>query len=222
MDKWREQTAAYALGGLSPAEREAFDVHLLACAECAIEVRQLAQVTAALAYAVPPRAPASALRSRVIDALVATPADGLGVARPPASAAPTRLLRPWLLAAASLMIAVGLGAYSFGLRRAASEAKTVVVVLAASDLVRVDLAGQPVAPRAAARAFWSQSQGLVFTASNLPPLPGGRTYQLWIVTGDAPIGAGLLKPGADGFAHGVFAAPPSQSKAVAMAVTSEP
>jgi anti-sigma-K factor RskA len=117
---------------------------------------------------------------------------------------------------------MGLAGYSVALRRAASDAKTVVVVLGAPDLVRVALAGQPVAPRAAARAFWSRSRGLVFTASNLPPLAGGRTYQLWIVTGQTPVGAGLLKPGVDGITHAVFATPSDLSTPVAMAVTIEP
>ena len=107
-------------------------------------------------------------------------------------------------------------------RQRASENQAVVIVLNASDLVRVDLAGQPVAPRAAARAFWSRSQGLVFTASSLPPLPAGRTYQLWIVTAAAPIGAGVLKPGVDGGAHAVFMTPSDLAKPIAIALTIEP
>src|SRR5262245_54144881 len=129
---------------------------------------------------------------------------------------------PWLLAAASLLLAAGLGVYAVQLRRLAQEAGTVVVVLAATDLVRVDLAGQVVAPQASARAFWSQARGLVFTASNLPVLPSGRTYQLWIISGDTPVGAGLLKPGLDGGAHAVFAPPSGVTRAAAMAVTIEP
>ena len=88
--------------------------------------------------------------------------------------------------------------------------------------MRVELAGQPVAPRAFARAFWSRSRGLVFTASNLPPLASGRTYQLWIVNGQTPVGAGLLKPDADGIVHAVFTTPSDLAKAVAIAVTIEP
>jgi anti-sigma-K factor RskA len=157
---------------------------------------------------------------------------------------------PWLLAAASLIAAVALGGYSGRIRgqlaaleqrvrdvtqRAdasdrqvaelqakLSENRAVVVVLNASDLVRVDLAGQPVAPLAMARAFWSRSRGLVFTASRLPPLPAGRTYQLWVVTAQAPVGAGLLKPEVDGGAHAVFMTPSNLAKPVAIALTIEP
>ncbi len=97
-----------------------------------------------------------------------------------------------------------------------------VIVLAAEDLVRVDLAGQPVAPRASARAFWSRTRGLIFTASSLPPLPAGRTYELWIIAGQTPIRAGLLRPASDGAVHAVFTTPGNLSKAAAFAVTIEP
>ena len=43
-------------------------------------------------------------------------------------------------------------------------------VLAAPDLVRIDLMGQAVAPQASARALWSRARGMVFTSSNLPAL----------------------------------------------------
>src|SRR5439155_25504979 len=107
-------------------------------------------------------------------------------------------------------------------RRTAAGAQSQVAVLAAPDVKRIDFAGQPVAPQASARAFWSRSRGLVFTASNLPPLPAGRTYQLWIVTPEMAIGAGLLKPGGDGAVHAVFATRPDLTKPVALALTIEP
>ena len=130
----------------------------------------------------------------------------------------------WQLAtAASFALAVGLGLYTSQLRgritvledelrdtrsrerrRSASgrcaadrgRRRRSLAVLTAPDVARIDLAGQPpVAPRASARAFWSRSRGMVFTASNLPPLPAGSVYQLWVVTKEpAPLSAGLLTP----------------------------
>jgi len=230
VDKWCEDAAAYALGTLPPAERLEYERHLVACSECAVEAAAFARVAALLAHTAPPLTPSARLRDKVIEVVQVSGTRspeldfGFRDRLPHATQRqkPRAVLAPWLLAAASLMIAVGLGGYSVALRRAASEAKTVVVVLGASDLVRVELAGQPVAPRAAARAFWSRSRGLVLTASNLPPLATGRIYQVWIVTGQTPVGAGLLRPGADGVAHGVFATPSDVSTPVAMAVTIEP
>jgi anti-sigma-K factor RskA len=160
--------------------------------------------------------------------------------------------RPWLAVAAAIALAVGLGVYAADLRRqigtlearlheatlranagelaiadarrAVTEARSQIAVLAAPDLARLDLAGQPAAPRAAARAFWSRSRGLVFTASDLPALPPGRTYQLWVLSKEAPpFGSGLLlKPDADGRVTMIFDTPVDLPKPIAMAVTIEP
>jgi hypothetical protein len=160
---------------------------------------------------------------------------------------------PWLAAAASFIAAIGLGIYSWQLRgqldlltrelsqarsrlestereienarRVASDAQATVRVIAAPDLLKSDLAGQPVAPRSTARAFWSRSRGLVFTASDLPPLPVGRTYQLWFVTSLTPlsaVSATTFAPDANGQVETVIATPPNLVRAVALAVTIEP
>lgn len=98
-------------------------------------------------------------------------------------------------------------------------------VLIAPDMARIDLAGQPVAPGAAARAFWSRQKGMVFAASQLPALPSGKVYQLWVVPGGAgaaPISAGLLTPDATGGVTLQIATPPDIPTPVALAVTLEP
>jgi hypothetical protein len=108
-------------------------------------------------------------------------------------------------------------------RRTASQAESSVAVLTAPDLARIDLEGQPAAPAASARAFWSRSRGLVFSGSNLPPPPARRTYQLWVITAaPAPISAGLLMPDQDGRVTAMFQTPPDMAKPVAMAITLEP
>jgi anti-sigma-K factor RskA len=118
-----------------------------------------------------------------------------------------------------------------GLRRALSDAQVQTqnlrleaAVFMAPDVNKVDLAGQPVAPAASARAFWSRSRGVVFAANNLPALPAGKTYQLWFVPGNAaPVSAGLITPDATGSATVHFVTPPTTpDKIAAMAVTIEP
>ena len=63
---------------------------------------------------------------------------------------------------------------------------------------------------------------MVFTASNLPPLPAGRVYQVWVVTGPAPVSAGLLNPDASGGGLTFFSTPPDIPPPTAVAVTLEP
>ena len=133
----REQAAAFALGALGDEDRTEFEAHLLVCDECDDDVRSFTRVATALAYSVPPAVPDESLRARVVDAAVRMP-----------SSSTASTLAPWLLAAACLAAAVGFGAYASTLRRNPLVAPSVIVVLTAEDLVRVDLAGQPATPRA--------------------------------------------------------------------------
>jgi hypothetical protein len=230
-----DQTGSYVLGALTPAERQAFEAHLAVCSECAAEVRSMTPVIAALAHLASPAAPAPEVRHGLLAAV--KPRSRPQVSR--------------LALVASVALAIALGGYAGQLRarvstlesrlreattraeaserlvadarRTAFEAQSTVAVLAAPDLARIDLAGQPAAPGASARAFWSRSRGLVFTASNLPPPPPGRAYQLWVLTAQpAPISAGMLKPDGSGRVNALFATPPDLPTPVAMAVTLEP
>jgi hypothetical protein len=106
--------------------------------------------------------------------------------------------------------------------RAAEGVQLRMAVLTAPDLRRVDLAGQTPAPRAAGRGFWSQSRGLVFAANELPPLPAGRTYQLWYLTPAAPVSAGLFQPDAGGAIAATFDPPPAGAAPNGLAVSLEP
>lgn len=159
---------------------------------------------------------------------------------------------PWLAAAASFAVTVALGGYALQLRgrvgdletrlrnavaradagerqiadarRTVADVESRVAVLSAPDLTRVDLSGQKVAPEASGRGYWSRSRGLMFTASNLPALPAGRTYQFWVLTAQTPpISNGwLLRPDPDGRVTVVFDTPVDLPKPTAMAVSIEP
>jgi anti-sigma-K factor RskA len=172
-------------------------------------------------------------------------------AAPAVAARPAPSWTGWLAAAAALIMAIGTGVYALQLRDriarteerasqaereltlvrralgdAESQTRTLrlqAAVLIAPDMARVDLAGQPVAPSAAARAFWSRSRGMVFAATALPQLPTGKVYQLWVVPGaQAPISAGLLTPDPQGSITAHFVTPPDIPTPVALAVTLEP
>src|SRR5262249_44614492 len=99
-------------------------------------------------------------------------------------------------------------------------------ILAAPDVIRVDLKGQGDAAASAAQVFWSASRGvLVMNAANMPPLAAGGFFGLGGVppgAGAAPLGAGLFKVDPVGVVTTV--APPSAlfPAADAFAITIEP
>jgi anti-sigma-K factor RskA len=209
------QAAAYVLEALDPDERASFDAHLSGCDECREEVRSLRRVAEALSRSVPGRTPRPELRERVLGAFAPGGA--------PAIIAGGRVSRrSWLPLAATLALAVGIGIYAARLQERVGELQSAMGVLAAPDLVSIDLAGQAPAPQASARALWSRTRGMVFTASNLPPLPAGRVYQVWVVTAQAPISAGLLTRGQEGAEQTFFETPPDIPPPAAVAVSIEP
>lgn len=242
-DELRQDAAAYVLGALDRDERAAFEAHLAGCAECAAEVRSLRGAADALAGAVPQRTPPPGLRAHVLSSLPNAPASVVPF--------PAKKSGGWLLpVAATIFLILGLGMYTVRLqirlalvearleeamtqtaranqsladaRRVANDAQSAMAVMAAPDVARIDLAGQAPAPGARARALWSRNRGMVFTASNLPELPEGRVYQVWVVTGPGPVSAGLLTPDANGGGSVYFTTPPDIAQPVAVAVTLEP
>jgi anti-sigma-K factor RskA len=221
-EELKANAAGYVLGSLDPEERRAFESHLAGCAECSAEVASLRPVVGALATAVPQVTPRGELRDRILSGA----AGGAATSRRRASE--TRV-GGWLPLAAAIVIAIGAAVYVVRLQRQIGElqarfdqAQATTAVLAAPDLARIDLQGQPVAPDARARALWSRSRGLVFTAANLPAAPAGKAYQVWVVTAQAPISAGLLTPDPSGVGTQYYMTPADIAPPVAVAVTLEP
>lgn len=242
-DGIKGDAGAYVLGSLDPQERVFFKAHLAGCQECAAEVRSLGGVVEALARGVPQRTPRPELRQRVLASSGAQPH-----AKPVARVGDAR---QWLPLAALVVLTVGIGVYAARLqvrvavledrleqallqaaaaetavadaRRVNTQLQTAMGVLAAPDLVRIDLAGQAPAPQASARALWSRARGMVFTATNLPPPPAGQVYQVWVVpAAQPPISAGLLTPDPAGAGQTYFSTPPDIPPPAAVAVSIEP
>jgi anti-sigma-K factor RskA len=247
-DDLKQDAAAYALGVLEAGERAAFETHLAGCAECAAEVRDMRLVAGALPYAVPQVSPPPSLRARILGEIAATaPAPALPG---PVLRERRGSLPQWLSIAAMLVLGVAMFMYAQRMqarvsslesqlrdaqarateadrltaeaRNVAFRAQSAMGVFAAPDVARIDLAGQPVAINARARALWSRQRGMVFTVSNLPALPAGRVYQVWVVTAQAPVSAGLLTPDAAGGGSVYYETPVDILPPTAVAVTLEP
>ena len=73
-----------------------------------------------------------------------------------------------------------------------ASAQTQLNVVTAPDSTRLALIGQKDTPTASGRADWSPSRGLALSVSNLPMLLPMRDYQVWLLTRNGPVSAGLL------------------------------
>ena len=156
----------------------------------------------------------------------------------------------WLSAAAMLLVASGAGIYAANLKlqlddvelrlvdavmklqasemqvaNASAEVtavRTNLALLSAPDVQDLKLSGKAPAADATGRAFVSRTRGLLFAASNLPQLPGDRTYQLWFLTRGAPVSAGIVKPDPQGNITAAFDALPDAPVPTGFAVSVEP
>ena len=221
---WSELAAPYALGAVAPDERERFEAHLAECAACRGEVGAFREVTALLPDAAPAATPPAGLRDRILrEARQARP---IGRGRAP--------VIPWLAAAASLVLAVGLG-YGYLRARAALQqasaalaARTdslgardsLIATLLSPDVGTAALAATGQAP--SARLYWSPSRRrVVMAVFRLPPAPAGRTYQLWAIAQGKPVSLGVFNTAADGRLTAAMQLPPGLTFELT-AVTEEP
>jgi hypothetical protein len=151
---------------------------------------------------------------------------------------------PWLAAAASLVLLLGVGAYASSLRgrlasvearyaaaereraeleqRVREREATLAAVSGPTARVIEMAAARPAAP--GGRMFWDPStHRWTFFAHNLPAVRAGREYQLWLITADQQkIPAGTFRPDPRGNAvvEATYALPADALAAVA--VTEEP
>ena len=200
---WLDAAAAYALGALDEGERAPFEAHLADCPRCRAEVATMRDTVGQLAHAAAAAEPPPGLRDRVLAEARRVRPIGRRAAR-----------GPWLLAAASLALAVALGA-AFARERAAARGAAATLaearrLLAARDSTLAALLGPDihVASLAATgraptvRVFWNRERSMfVVMAFDLPAAPAGRTYQLWALARDkgaAPVSMGVFNSGPDG------------------------
>jgi anti-sigma-K factor RskA len=180
--------------------------------------------------------------------------SGAGAAPASERAQPSEISPPWRTnfgrAALGWVVAVALALVCFGLlwqnstlqRDVASlraqfqaqlddqgskleQANEVVATLLDPEATKIELVAVGNKPQPRGKAIYQRrNRNLIFFASNLPPLPAERIYELWLFPahGGAPIAAGLFKPDAWGSATVVNPPLPEGVEATNFAVTLEP
>jgi anti-sigma-K factor RskA len=246
-EKFAEDLALYALDALTGEDRAGLLAHLNTCASCKLELEQLRRDTALLALsAVGPRPPARA-KNRLMDAVAKEPTT---VVASPLSQNARKSGAPstgtgnhwwgwlgWAATAAVVVFALSLWKENAGLKsmvasatsqaaenaRQMEELRRVAAPLLETDAQRVTLVAAKTPPQPQGKAFYLRKRNsLVFVASNMPALPSGKAYELWLIpTTGNPIAAGVFKPDAHGSGTVVNPPLPTGVEAKAFAITVE-
>ena len=209
--------APFALDALPEDERARVSAHVRICARCRQILEREQQVVDVLPLVAAAPAPPG-LRAKILEAAAQTPQIPISVAERPTSARfggrPSWLTRlgGWLVAAALLLISLGLGAWNLTLQQeiqALQPGPARQTVLAATS----DSAG--------AVGSLSAHQGVgIVTVSHLPPPGAGLVYEVWIINAHGAQPAGTFVTTPDGNATFVLARPPNPGETIA--ITAEP
>ena len=239
-EQFADDLVLYALNELTGAEREALEEHLQACADCRRELQALRADLGLLGLSSSGPQPPSRSKDRLVRAIAAEP-RGVSVPTPVPYAASQRswwwALVPALAALGLLVFAVSLWRGNAGLKDQLAELRNrnqdqsieldrvnqELRLLTSPDAVHVSLTPQksPQEPRGTA-IFSPSGKRMLLMASNLPAVPQGKAYELWIIPASgAPIPAGVFKPDEHGNAIMMDHTMPEGVEAKTFAITVE-
>jgi anti-sigma-K factor RskA len=247
-EQFAEDLPLYALESLEGSERQALERHLEGCASCRRELELLRGDCGLLALSTAGPKPPARARQRLMSAIANEPRLTAGAFGHEHQQRRwwTSFARPvlgWLAAAALALVCIGLLRQNSTLERNVvslrtqfeaqlndqrsklEQANEVVATLVDPESTKIELVAVGNEPQPRGKAIYQRrNRNLIFFASNLPPLPIQKIYELWLfpASGGAPIAAGLFKPDARGSAMVVNPPLPQGVEAKNFAVTLEP
>ena len=217
----RDSYELYALGLLDGEEKREIDLHLgRNCAACRKYLKEALAVNALLLSQAPEVVAPSRLRRRVMASVGIERAGLTWIAA--------------LVAAAAVLVALWLGTESRATDRELAQAR-LALQQSVGERDRLEQAlsflnqpetrqvnfglDKPAPPRG--NFFLNPRLGVLLIASNLPALPAGKAYELWVIPkGGAPRPAGTFQSGPQGTAMHILNGAVDSS--VTLAVTVEP
>ncbi|MDQ2653106.1 MAG: anti-sigma factor [Chloroflexota bacterium] len=229
-DNVRDLLGAYALGAVDAREAAEMRAFLEQDAVAEAELAELLAAVSVLPALAEPMTPPAGLRDRIAAAaladLPARPAPVAPPAPPPPVATferavePANVVRPepafwqraavWATAAAALLlISLGLLYWNMQLRDEISTTPQVETLA---------LATTEMAPEAHGEVKYMPQEGvLMLDVRNLPPLPEGYVYEVWLIGDGDPVPAGVFT---DSTVQHAMAA--DRSQFTTLAITMEP
>ena len=226
-ERFEELREIYVLGALPEEDRREFEEYFAAHPGRQAEIEELSAVAGLLALSPQEQEPSPELRRRIMGAVRAEAAEADAVH-------PRAGRRSWLAGlretvgvrdlalAAAAMLVIGLFSWSMLLQGEVRDLQGRVQ----------GLQSQPQGPQMIALGGTGTKQGVwaelvtlegdraVLMAENMPPVPEGKTYQIWVIEDDVPKPSGLFEP-ADGTVATVVETPLKGADAVAVTVEPE-
>ncbi|WP_269937395.1 anti-sigma factor [Arthrobacter sp. HY1533] len=208
-------TGSYALNALTNGERSDFERHALTDPQTLEEVRSLSETAALLAYGTPAETPPPALKADVMAAIRNTrqlpsssvvrdisSARGTGARKAGTTQSRSRWV-PAISAAAALAIfaGVGVGGWVAGQNSSDTEMKQQLAQAQAQQQAMLAIMSSPDAKMATTTlsdggtvtvASSGKANKAAVMVDGMPPLPEGKTYELWFISAAGAVPAGLM------------------------------
>jgi anti-sigma-K factor RskA len=233
-DELRDHYELYALGIAEAPEAGEIRAHLdRNCPTCVPGVRSARELTTLIGAAAPAAEPPARLRKRVLaiaggrrtslwnwSPVWAAVAAGASIAAVVFNTRAQRASTELAQAAAELR---QVQSESASQTRELARLNDAFSILNQPNVKQVVFGGgAPQPPRG--RVFLDPKRGVLLVASNLPPAPAGKIYEMWVIPkakGGKPMPAGLFQSAADGTALHVLPGPVDVAGTAAVAVTVE-
>ena len=200
--RFEELKDAYVLGALPEGERREFEEYLAHHPERQAEIEELGAVAGLLALSPPERDPSPELRQRIMDAVRAEAVHPLE-SRHSWLTWIGELLAPHNLAlGAAALLVIGLLSWSMLLRGEVQDLQGRLQSLQSQpqEPQMVELGGAGTEKGARAEVVTLEGNRAVLVVEDMPPVPEGKTYQIWVIEEDVPKPSGLFKPKRDSIA----------------------
>jgi anti-sigma-K factor RskA len=201
--RFEELKGAFVLGALPDEERRDFEEYLASHPERQAEIEELGTVAGLLALSPEEHDPPPELRRRimgVVEAEAGRPRvesrswfarwrESLGV-------------RGLALGAAVAMLVIGLFSWNLILQGEIQDLQGRVQSLQSQpqEPQMVELRGAGTEQGARAEVVTLEGDRAVLVVEDMPPIPEGKTYQIWVIEGDVPKPSGLFEPKQDSVA----------------------
>ena len=200
--RFEELKDAYVLGALAEEERREFEAYLAAHPERQAEIEDLGAVAGLLALSPQEHEPPPELRSRIMEAVGGEAVRPRASRRSPFAWIGELLsVRSLALGAAALLV-IGLFSWSMLLRGEVQDLQGRVQSLQSQPQgpQMATLGGAGTEQGARAELVTLEGDWAVLVVEDMPPVPEGKTYQIWVIEDDVPKPSGLFKPRQDSVA----------------------